>query len=149
MEDLLLNCIRLQSEWLEIEKDEYYLKQYLSKRPREMEEYIKKVEDYEIKVLKTPTYETYRKEFLDKIKRYKEKLATYQNANNSSNPLQKYSSDLLFFMLFFCVGSLLTVVWNEYTEKSSKAKEKGLREGFSEKLNEILKKHGVTHEKAN
>lgn len=141
IEDFLGNCIKLQSKWYGIRKDQYYLKQYLPKNPKEMEDHIKEIDEYEQEVLKTSLHESDKKNLLDLVRNYKNDLSFYQ-AN--LNPPQGYTFELLFFTTFFCLGSLLTHLANEYQQKSEVAREKGLREGFAERLNEILKKHGVS-----
>jgi hypothetical protein len=146
MEDLLWNNIKLHSKWNEIKKDKYYLKGYLSKHPEEMEKHIKEVETYETEVLKTPLYESDKKTHLEIIKNYKDELQLYGDL--SIKPFHSYSSELLlYFLIFFCIGALLTIVGEEYMEKTEAAKEKGLREGFRENLDRILKRHGVSYEK--
>lgn len=146
IEDFLENCIRLQSKWYGIKKDQYYLKHYLSKHPKEMEAHIKEIDCYEEEVLKASFIcERDKKSLLDLIRSYKDDLNSYRAASNPSNPnYSGYAFELLIFISFFCLGGFLTHLASEYKEKSETAKEKGLREGFAERLDKILKKHGVS-----
>ena len=143
MEDLLWNSIRLHSKWSRIRKDRFYIRDYLSKHPEEMENHIREIESYEIEVLKTPLYESDKKTHLRIIREYKDELKPYQN--NSGIKSLQYSTELVYFLLFLCLGSVLTLVGNEYLEKSRLAQEKGFREGFNQVLNKVLKKHGVSY----
>ncbi|MDI6799016.1 MAG: hypothetical protein QMD12_03450 [Candidatus Aenigmarchaeota archaeon] len=141
IEDFLGNCLKLRSKWYGIKKDRYYLKDYLSKRPEEMEKHIKEIDEFEQEILESPLHESDKKKFLDSIRSYKCDLDLYQV---TSNPSQGYALELLFFTTFLCLGGLLTHLAGEYYQKSKIASERGLREGFVEKLNEVLKRHGVS-----
>jgi hypothetical protein len=135
----LENCINLQYKWNQLKKDACLL-EHLNKNGGNLEEHIKSVEAYENEVLSTPLLPSQRENLLNQVKSYKGSLPKLEEKGKLR--FDQYCPELLSFFLFFCLGSLLTLVGEAYLEKSNAAKEKGLREGFDKKLEEILKSDG-------
>ena len=151
MEDFLGSCIRLQKKWYDLKKDQYFIKHYLRKDPKELDLHFNEIENYEMTVAKSPClWEDDRENLLICIKNYKDDLGIYRtNGNQQGSVLDNHSHDILYFGISLAIGSLLTLLFNIYQEKSKAAQEKGFRDGFAERLNELIGKYGGDNGKTN
>jgi len=135
--DLISNYLRLYSKWNEIKRDKYYVRDYLSKHPDELRKHLEEVEAYEDELLKTPLPEEEKGILLARVRDYKKDLTNSPSGYALNDPFP-----ILFFLTALSLGAVSVLAGEVYAEKSKRVKEKGLREGFAKKLEEILRRRG-------
>ena len=147
-EDRQANYINLLGEWNKVRKDRLYVKNWFRVHPEEREPHIKEVDAYELEVYKRFLYDTDKRKLLNVIRDYREDYLNNETRLNSHNSSSNDSlggwggiiTTIVAFAGLVISGGLL---YNEYRKKSEEAKNEGYREGFSKKIDEILKRYDV------
>jgi len=147
-EDRQANYINLLEKWNKVRRDKYYVKNWFRLHPEEREPHIREVDAYELNVYKSFLYDTDKKKILNVIRDYREDYLNNETRLNNHNPSSNDSlggwrgiiTTIAAFAALAISGGLL---YNEYRKKSEEAREIGYREGFSKKIDEILKRYDV------